>query len=187
MPRNIQTLIAGAVLLALAGCNRAPAAPEPSAATPTAAAATATGDDDAALVARGRYIVSTSGCNDCHSPGYPESGGQTPESTWLVGTPLGWNGPWGTTYPANLRQKVEGMDEAAWLAYTASLHTRPPMPDFAVRAMSEDDRRAMYRFIRSLGPGGEPAPAYLPPGQQPPLPYVEWHLPSPPPAGAAAG
>jgi hypothetical protein len=69
--------------------------------------------------------------------------------------------------------------------YSASLHTRPPMPDFAVRAMSEADRRALYRFVRSLGPAGEPAPAYLPPGTEAPLPYVKWMLPPPPQAPAA--
>jgi hypothetical protein len=59
------------------------------------------------------------------------------------------------------------------------------MPDFAIRAMSEDDRRALYRFVRSLGPAGEPAPGYLPPGKEAPLPFVKWMLPSPPPAAAA--
>ena len=170
---------AALALPALAACS-----PEPPAAT-AAPAASASGPG-ADLLARGRYVAITSGCNDCHSPGYPESGGTTPESQWLLGTPVGWSGPWGTTYPANLRLKVQGMDEAAWLDYTAALHTRPPMPDFAVRAMSREDRKALFHFIRSLGPDGTPAPAYLPPGQEPPLPYVQWHLPPPPPAAAAA-
>ena len=79
------------------------------------------------------------------------------------------------------------MDEAAWLGYSASLHTRPPMPDFAVRTMDETDRRAIYRFVRSLGAAGQPAPAYLPPGAKPQVPYVQWVLPpaaaGKPPAG----
>ena len=183
---DIQGMCGGLVLVALAGCSRAPAAEEPAAAAMDAAAAAA-GHDEASLLARGEYVAATSGCNDCHSPGYAESGGQTPKSQWLVGTALGWNGPWGTTYPANLRAKVQGMDEATWLDYTASLHTRPPMPDFAVRAMTEQDRRALFRFIRSLGPGGQAAPAYLPPGQEPPLPFVRWPLPPPPGAAPAAG
>ena len=55
------------------------------------------------------------------------------------------------------------------------------MPDFAIRAMHEDDRRALYRFIKSLGPGGQKAPEYLPPGQTPPLPYMQMVLPPPRP------
>ena len=82
-------------------------------------------------------------------------------------------GPWGTTYPANLRLKLAGHGRGSWLAYSGNLHTRPSMPDFALRAMNEDDRRAIYRFVASLGPGGKPAPAYLPPGPEPPPPYFE--------------
>ena len=110
-----------------------------------------------------------------------------PQQQWLVGSPLGWSGPWGTTYPANLRLKLQEMDEAAWLKYSAELHTRPPMPDFAVRTMNETDRTALYRFIRSLGPAGQPAPAYLPPGQAPQVPYVQWMLPPAPAQAPAAG
>lgn len=53
------------------------------------------------------------------------------------------------------------------------------MPDFAIRAMHEDDRRAIHRFARSLGAAGGPAPAYLPPGQEPPLAYLQLVLPAP--------
>ena len=166
-------------VLGIAGCN-APAATETAAPKPAALAS------EPDLLARGEYLVRIAGCNDCHTPAYGERGGEVPKEEWLVGSPLGFNGPWGTTYAANLRMKTAEMDEAGWLEYTATLHTRPIMPDFAVRAMHEDDRRALYRFIRSLGPGGEKAPEYLPPGQTPPLPYMQLVLP-PPPAGAAAG
>jgi mono/diheme cytochrome c family protein len=133
---------------------------------------------DAELLARGKYLVTVAGCNDCHTPGYAEKGGDIPEQAWLVGSPLGYNGPWGTTYAANLRLKLADMDETEWLEYSAGLHTRPIMPDYSVRAMSETDRRALYRFVRSLGPAGEKAPDYLPPGRQPPQPYFQLVLPA---------
>jgi mono/diheme cytochrome c family protein len=174
-------------LLALSGCQQA-AADADAAAPAAGVAATAAGQSDAALLAQGDYLVRIAGCNDCHTPGYAETAGAVPREQWLVGSPLGWNGPWGTTYPANLRLKLQDMDEAAWMKYSGELHTRPPMPDFAVRAMTENDRRAIYRFIRALGPAGQAAPAYLPPGQKPPLPYVQWVLPpGPPPQAPAAG
>ena len=174
--RPALSLTVACVLLAAAGCARAPAETAPVADAPAPAAAPA----QAELVARGEYLARIGGCNDCHTPGYPESGGQVPREQWLVGTHFGWNGPWGTTYPANLRLKAQEMDEAAWLAYTADLHTRPPMPDFALRVMNEQDRRALYALLRALGPAGEAAPAYLPPGTQPPLPYAQWMLPPAP-------
>ena len=173
--------------LALSACQQA--ASPADAAEPTAGVAmAAAGSSDAEQLARGEYLVRISGCNDCHTPGYAETGGAVPREQWLVGSPLGWSGPWGTTYPANLRLKLQDMDEAAWMKYSGELHTRPPMPDFAVRTMNDGDRRAIYRFIRSLGPAGQAAPAYLPPGQTPPLPYVQWVLPpGPPPRASAAG
>lgn len=149
---------------------------------PRAAAIAPTTDNE--LIARGDYLVRIAGCNDCHTPGYMDSQGNVDRARWLVGNTLGFSGPWGTTYPTNLRLSAASKDEAAWLAYTADLHTRPMMPDFAVRAMSEDDRRALYRLIRSLGDAGPPAPAYLPPGQKPPPPFVQLVLP---PAVPAAG
>ncbi len=39
---------------------------------------------------------------------------------------------------------------------------------------SEDDLRAFYRFVRKLGPAGGPAPAYVPPGQEPKGPFVQF-------------
>jgi len=159
-----------ATAFVLAACQQTP--PPPAApATPVSS--------DADLIAQGEYLARVGGCNDCHTPGYPEAGGNIPREQWLVGSPIGWNGPWGTTYAANLRLSVAAMDEAAWLKYSGELRTRPPMPDFTLRAMKEQDRRALYRLIRSLGPAGEPAPAYLPPGQAPPVPYVQWVLPPP--------
>jgi mono/diheme cytochrome c family protein len=58
---------------------------------------------DDAQVKRGRYLVQIGGCNDCHTAHYPEKGGKVPEAQWLTGDALGWQGPWGTTYPTNLR------------------------------------------------------------------------------------
>lgn len=124
-------------------------------------------------LARGRYIVATSGCNDCHTPGYPESGGKIAESDWLTGNSVGFNGPWGTSYPANLRLKAQAMSEAAWIKRARS-EMLPPMPWFSLRDMSDADLRAVYRYIRSLGAKGLPAPAYVPPGQEIATPYFEF-------------
>lgn len=78
--------------------------------------------------ARGKYIVETSGCHDCHTPwkmsekgpepdmarmlsGHPE-GTQFPEPTLHPGqwagcsTNTAFKGPWGTSYTANLTPDV---------------------------------------------------------------------------------
>ena len=163
------------VPLLLAACQpAATTAPTP---PPAPAPAAATVD----LVARGEYLVRIAGCNDCHTAGYAEQQGQLPKEQWLTGSaPLGFQGPWGTTFASNLRLRMQDLSEEQWLEYSAHLRTRPIMPDFAVRDMSEEDRRALYRFIRSLGPAGVRAPEALPPGQAPSPPYMALVLPSGP-------
>jgi mono/diheme cytochrome c family protein len=127
---------------------------------------------DDAQVKRGRYLVQIGGCNDCHTPAYPEKGGKVPEAQWLTGDALGWYGPWGTTYPTNLRLYMQDLTEDQWVKKARTLQARPPMPWFNVRAMTTNDLRALYRYLRHLGPAGKPAPAYLPPDKTPPQPYV---------------
>ena len=129
---------------------------------------------DAQAIERGRYIAKIGGCNDCHTPGYAVKGGKVAEKDWLTGDALGWRGDWGTTYPANLRTYMQNMSEAQWVKTAKSIETRPPMPWFALHDMSEQDLRAFYRFVRHLGPAGQPAPAYVPPGQVPQGPYIQF-------------
>jgi mono/diheme cytochrome c family protein len=128
--------------------------------------------------------VATTGCNDCHTVGYPESGGKVPEAEWLTGSPVGFAGPWGTTYPANLRLTAQALSEEAWMVRARSA-LRPPMPWFSLRDMSDSDLRAMYRYIRSLGAKGTMAPAYVAPGGKVTTPYIEF-VPKNLPARAAA-
>jgi hypothetical protein len=68
-----------------------------------------------AELGRGRYVVATSGCNDCHTAGYMQQNGQVPEAEWLTGDSIGWQGAWGTTYAANLRLLFQQLDEKTWL------------------------------------------------------------------------
>ena len=128
-------------------------------------------------IKRGRYLVQIGGCNDCHTAGYAPSGGKVPEAQWLLGDALGWHGPWGTTYATNLRLYMQDLTEDQWVKTAKTLNARPPMPWFNVRDMTTGDLRAMYRYIRSLGPAGKSAPAYLPPDKTPPEPVVRFPAP----------
>ena len=124
---------------------------------------------------RGRYVVQIGGCNDCHTAGYAEAGGKAGESDRLKGDTLGYRGPWGTSYPTNLRLSLNKMTEDEWVKYAKGLMTRPPMPWFNVRAMTEADLRSLYQYVKSLaGAPGSPAPAFLPPDKQPKPPFIQW-------------
>jgi len=122
----------------------------------------------------GRYVVLVGGCNDCHTPQYALTGGaRPPESEWLKGSSEGHTGPWGTTFGKNLRLTVAGHSEDEWVQLLSTGASLPPMPWPSVRAMSEPDKRAVYRYIKSLpGDPGQPSPAPLPPGATPPAPVA---------------
>jgi mono/diheme cytochrome c family protein len=152
-PRFLANLTAAALLLGLTG--------QAVAADPA---------QRSAGIERGRYLVTISGCNDCHTEGYLQQGGTTPESQWLTGSPVGYQGPWGTTYASNLRLVAGRMTEAEWVAH-ARKERLPPMPWFNVKAMSDGDLKAIYAFVRSLGPAGRAAPAYVAPGGKVTTPY----------------
>ena len=128
-------------------------------------------------VERGRYLVKIGGCNDCHTAGYGMSGGKVPEKDWLQGDQLGWRGPWGTTYPSNLRLTMNAIGEDDWIKMARTMKTRPPMPWFALRDMHKDDLRSIYRFIRYLGPAGKPAPAFVPPDRIAEGPVIQFPMP----------
>lgn len=126
--------------------------------------------------ARGRYLVQIAGCNDCHTRGYAQSGGKVDESLWLTGDDLGWRGPWGTTYASNLRLAVKGMTGEQFVKYARS-EFRPPMPWFNLRDMRDKDVKAIYAYLKHLGPAGKPAPSYVPPDKSPDGPHVQFPAP----------
>ena len=129
-----------------------------------------------AEAARGRYLVQIAGCNDCHTLGYTASGGRVAEHLWLTGDQLGWRGPWGTTYASNLRLLVKDMSANQFVKFTRR-EFRPPMPWFNLRAMTDHDLKAIYAFLKYLGPAGQPAPQYIPPEQTPAGPFVQFPTP----------
>lgn len=94
--------------------------------TGLALASKSIGQAESRKIARGRYLVSFGGCNDCHTPlkmgangpepdrtrllsGHPEQAQLPPppklaDSAWFAATAgmTAWAGPWGISYAANL-------------------------------------------------------------------------------------
>jgi mono/diheme cytochrome c family protein len=125
-------------------------------------------------IERGEYLVLITGCHDCHTPNFLVNGGKGVEADYLTGGKLGWRGPWGTTYPANLRLYFQKISEDQWVGIAKEIQRRPPMPFFSLNAMTEGDVRAIYKYIRWLGPAGVPVPNFVPPDKEPPPPYVQF-------------
>lgn len=133
---------------------------------------------DDGQIARGKYLIKIGGCNDCHTAGYAPSGGEVPESQWLLGDQLGYKGPWGTTYPINIREYIGNLSEAEWINKAKTLKAKPPMPWWALNEMTEEDLGAIYQYVSSLGSVKNTVPDYLPPSEEPKTPYIQW--PEPP-------
>ena len=125
----------------------------------------------------GEYLTIVGGCNDCHTARWAEANGNVPPEDRFTGNPVGYRGPWGTSYAANLRLATQRMPEDRWVNVLKTAmggHGDPPMPWMNTRLMSDQDLRAMYRYIRSLGPKGERMPRGVPPNQEPTTPYVDF-------------
>lgn len=172
---GLAALLAGA---ALAGCARAPASQAP---MPASTGMNATGDSGQHFVqattpeAAGEYLTIVGGCNDCHTPNWAEKNGNVPPDDRLTGSPVGYRGPWGTSYAVNLRMVASQIAEDRWvqiLTTAAGGRGRPPMPWMNLERTSDRDLRAIYRYIKGLGPKGTGMPRAVPPGQEPTTPYI---------------
>ena len=119
----------------------------------------------------GRYLAVFALCNDCHTAGWLPAG-DVPENMWMAGNPVGYEGPWGITFPSNLRLKVQEWSEEQWVATLRTRRALDPMPLIAVNQMAEKDSRAFYRYLRNLGPIGEEMPDPIPPGAPRSEPYT---------------
>ena len=123
-------------------------------------------------VEKGARIAIIGGCHDCHTPGYGESGGVVDPATALIGSPVGYQGPWGTTYAANLRLIAQSQSEDQFVTYLSTFEAKPPMPWFNVHHFDGSEMRSFYQYVASLGEPGAPAPTYVPPGGKVTTPYM---------------
>ena len=112
----------------------------------------------------GRYLAVVALCNDCHTAKWLPAG-DVPEDRWLAGNPVGYEGVWGVTFASNLRLRAQEWTEDQWVQTLRTRKEREPMPWIAINQMSENDSRAFYRFLKSLGPTGEHMPAPIGPGE----------------------
>jgi mono/diheme cytochrome c family protein len=133
-----------------------------------------------ALVERGRYLVTITGCHDCHSPKIKE---MTPDLTRaLSGRPsttalpsetktevhasldlTAWTGPWGYSVASNLTpEPTTGIgtryNEASFIATMRTgkkpngTPIMPPMPSVVYQNMTDDDLRAIFAYLRTIKP-----------------------------------
>ncbi len=153
-------IVAGIAAIAAASCSSTATTGEP--------AEMSTAD----LVARGRQISYSSGCNDCHTPGGLYG---APDTTrMLSGSELGWEGPWGVSFPRNLTPDMEtGIGRWTEEQIVTAFRTGhrpdgspllPPMPWPAYAHMSDADAHALATFLKSLPAVRHKMPDVIKPG-----------------------
>jgi mono/diheme cytochrome c family protein len=120
-----------------------------------------------AAVERGRYLVTITGCHDCHSP---KVKGMTPDlARGLSGRPST------TQLPSETKTEVHA--SADLTAWTATMRTgkkpngtpiMPPMPSEVYQNMTDDDLKAIFAYLRTIKPIRNAVLAGLTlPGQKP--------------------
>lgn len=138
-------------------------------------------------IARGKRLSWTSGCVDCHTPGTLYG---APDTTRLFsGSELGWEGPWGVSYPRNLTPDMETgigswSEEDIVTAFRQGHRPDhspllPPMPWPSYSIMTDEDAYALAAYLKSLPPIRHKAPDVIPPGTKPTGPRLTF---PPPPA-----
>jgi mono/diheme cytochrome c family protein len=141
-------------------------------------------------LARGKYLVTIMGCNDCHTPGSFYGG---PDSTRvLAGSELGWKGPWGISFASNLTPDPEtgiGSWTEAQIVTAIRSGRRPdgspilpPMPWPAFSGLTDEDAGAIAAYLKSLPAVKHTNLQAVPPGSEYKGAFVEF---PPPPAWEA--
>src|SRR5687768_12905984 len=134
-----------------------------------------------ASVDRGKYLVSITGCHDCHSP---KTQGMTPDPARLLsGRPsttkmpskadseihasldfTAFYGPWGQTVASNLTPDPatglpgRGYNEKTFIQAMRTgkkpngTAMQPPMPVEVYQNLSDDDLRSIWMYLQTLKP-----------------------------------
>jgi len=128
--------------------------------------------DTAATAEHGAYLVTITGCHDCHTPGtfYGEPDFQRA----LAGSELGWETPAGVAYAANLTpDPITGIGAWSEADIVRALQSgkrpdgtdiRPPMPWPNYAHLKPRDARSIALYLKSLVPVTHASPPRVGPG-----------------------
>jgi mono/diheme cytochrome c family protein len=121
---------------------------------------------------RGEYLAMVTGCHDCHTPGGMY--GAPDMHRALSGSELGWQGPWGISYAANLTpDSATGI--GSWTAVEIERALRsgvkkdgspvlPPMPWPDFTRLSPEDMAALTTYLKNIPAVRHAVPPAIPPG-----------------------
>lgn len=155
------------------------------------------GHAGAAALSRGEYLTLTMGCNDCHTPGALFGGPDFARK--LSGSDVGWRGPWGVSFAANLTSDPEtGIGQWTEAELIRAFRTGvkrdgspvlPPMPWQSLSVLTDADAHAIAAYLKHVPAVKHAVHASVPPGAafdgsvlEMPKPPA-WDAPAMPPGG----
>jgi mono/diheme cytochrome c family protein len=134
---------------------------------------------------RGAYLARIMDCGGCHTPGALK--GQPDMSRYLGGSDVGFEIPGlGIFYPPNLTSDATGAGSWSEEEIMTAVRTGvrpdgrqliPIMPYHSYSALTDEDARALARFLKSAKPVSNEVPDPVGPGQKAPLPYLTLKMP----------
>ena len=187
------------MIAALAACRSAGEYAEDPSGEPVLTTSEPGQPDRAAVVARGRYLVETGGCHDCYTPMKMGESGPEPDRTralsghpaamvmppapelppgpWMAvvgATMTAWNGPWGTTFTANLTSDPDtGLGRWTEKNFIDTIRTGrrmgqgrpilPPMPIPVLAQYTDEDLAAIFAYLQTVPAVRNKVPEPIPP------------------------
>lgn len=148
---------------------------------------------------RGKYLVTIGGCNDCHTPMTMTANGPAPDmehmlsghparatmppapalppGPWIAtvsATGTAWNGPWGTSFTANLTpDKETGLGNWTTQNFVDTIRNArhmgagrpllPPMPAANIALMKTEDLEAIFAYLQTIPAVSNRVPAPIAP------------------------
>ena len=141
---------------------------------------------DPALIAKGKYLAQIMSCGDCPTPGTFD--GAPGFEHFLAGRELGWAGPWGVGYAANLTSDPEtglGKRKPEQIAMAIRSGNRPDgrqlapaMPWLDYSVLTDADALSIVAYLKTLKPAKHAVPKPVPPGETPTGPALVFPPPS---------
>jgi mono/diheme cytochrome c family protein len=138
-------------------------------------------DPKSKRIARGEYLTTVIGCNDCHTPGTLY--GSPDFKRRFAGSEVGWKSPAGVIYAANLTPDDEtGIGKWSEQDIVNVLHTgmapggrviQPPMPWPMYSHLTDEDAYAIAAYLKSIPAIAHKVPGHVLPGQPVAGPVIE--------------
>ena len=132
------------------------------------------------MVERGKYLVNATGVLWYHTPIGKD--GKPDFLKMFAGSNIGYQGPWGVTYPKNLTPDIDtgigGLtdEEVIDLIKEEVNSGKLAMFNYYYRNLTDEDLKCIVSYLRTLTPISNKVPSDLKPGEVPKTPVINLNI-----------